>query len=157
MNILEKRLLEKILITSSDCWEWQGNLYKGYGRVKINYKSYPTHRLSAHIYKGFSLESSKFICHHCDNKKCCNPGHLYIGDHKTNMRDVVDRKLMPSGINNHNSKLNLKKVIEIKELLSKNISQRVIAAKFKVSRNCIAQIHHNKTWRKDGNTESSTN
>jgi hypothetical protein len=34
---------------------------------------------------------SGMICHHCDNKWCINPSHLYLGDHKTNGRDYGQR------------------------------------------------------------------
>ncbi len=31
------------------------------------------------------------ICHHCDNRLCCNPEHLYVGTAQTNAADRASR------------------------------------------------------------------
>jgi hypothetical protein len=31
------------------------------------------------------------MLHHCDNTRCVNPDHLYVGDDRTNIRDAVNR------------------------------------------------------------------
>jgi hypothetical protein len=39
------------------------------------------------------------VLHHCDNRACCNPAHLFVGTHLDNMndRDSKGRNLRPDG------------------------------------------------------------
>jgi hypothetical protein len=78
------------------CWEWLGYRSSGYGRVDIlGRKGVYAHRvayLATHPGE-VTLDSRDgiFILHRCDNRVCCNPRHLYIGDHKQNMKDKAVR------------------------------------------------------------------
>ena len=138
-EIAKERLLKKVVVTDAGCWEWPHLNNKGYGRIKINYKNYATHRLSAYVYLDFDLKSSEFICHRCDNPVCCNPEHLYVGDQESNMEDMKERK-------RHrvvNRKLTQDQVSEIK---SSSLSARKLAKQFNVSRSCIRHILQGKTY-----------
>lgn len=72
----------------SGCWIWRGTYFQGKnrgafwmeGRLRL------ASRVSWELLRG-PIPDGKMICHHCDNGRCVNPDHLYIGDQKSNMRD----------------------------------------------------------------------
>ena len=85
------RFWSKVDIKSKDeCWEWKAWITKnGYGRFFDGEKTLFAHRFSYFQTHGYSLPPEIFICHKCDNPKCCNPKHLFAG---TNQDNVDDRE-----------------------------------------------------------------
>lgn len=74
------------------CWEWTGWIHpKGYG-ILTNHKLVKTraHRFSYRKYRG-PISDGKMVLHHCDNRKCVCPDHLYLGDARKNMADALAR------------------------------------------------------------------
>lgn len=152
MNILNKKeilrkIKENITINDKKCWIWNmGTDKDGYGRLRVGDKTYFTHRLISYIYKDFCIYSKNFVCHTCDVPSCCNPDHLYIGDHYSNTRDAINRNRFKKGEEVYSSKLSKEDVAVIKKLLLEGYSHRKIAKMFKVAKNTISQIYQNKTW-----------
>ncbi len=86
---LQTALLSNIEIDpDTNCWNWQKSLIqnKGYGRLTFKYKAYRTHRASYEVFVG-EIPDGLFVCHKCNNPRCCNPDHLYLGTHYDNMQD----------------------------------------------------------------------
>jgi hypothetical protein len=73
-----------------DCWPWKGgHSGDGYGAFTDDYKVYKAHRISWALYNNKEVPEGKLILHKCNNKRCCNPNHLYCGTHGDNMTDMM--------------------------------------------------------------------
>lgn len=74
-----------------DCWPWTGAVNRsGYGAVQWRGKQ---RNASKAAYESISGEvpDGLMVCHTCDNPRCCNPGHLYVGTAKDNVTDKMER------------------------------------------------------------------
>lgn len=145
------RFLTKFRIApDTGCWEWIGSKFGGYGMVWIEEgRNIGAHRFSWEAFKG-PIPEGMFVCHHCDNRKCVNPNHLFLGTHADNMADM-DKKNRRGTLRGNAcpwKKLSSNAVATIKDLLLKKAaSRKVLAEQYGVSESTIYDIVNNKTWR----------
>lgn len=135
---------------NNGCILWNGAKRIGYGCITIcnkgKYKLHSAHRISYELFIG-KITKNKIVCHKCDNKLCVNPNHLFIGTHKQNTQDMINKKRHSYGEKQGSSKLKTKEVIKIKKMLKKGIYQRIIAEKFNVCKSTIYTIKNNINWK----------
>lgn len=152
MDELKNKLFRFRKITEKGCWEWtRSRGTGGYGVLKHNKIDTSAHRASAFVFLDLPLDSEFCVLHHCDNPPCFNPDHLFVGTQKDNAVDM-ERKGRSYRTNFRGSmlpqaKLTEENVVEIKKLLSENVTGLAIAKKFNVGAMAISRIKNGKYWK----------
>lgn len=135
-------LMKRIVINSRNgCWEIQGYLDKdGYGEVSGK----RAHRVAYESFVG-EIPKGLNVCHRCDNRKCCNPDHLFVGTQKENIADMIKkgRKDSRFGEKNTQNKLSQKQVFDIYKSTE---TQRTIARKYGIDQSTVSNIKTGKLW-----------
>lgn len=121
--------------------EWHGQWRNAAGGIEL------THRAAWRMYKG-EIPQGAHVLHKCDNPRCVNVEHLYLGTHLDNIRDMDERGRRAYGVslgeNHGNSKLTDAIVREIRE--SKE-SGPVIAKRLGISTSTVYDVRNRKIWK----------
>jgi hypothetical protein len=146
------RIMDKISIQAGGCWEWTGSTNnKGYAWVHFKGKTSLAHRLMYESRNG-PIEGGLFCCHHCDNPKCVNPDHLFLGTNGDNMRDCAAKgRTRPSGVSGESHpmrKLTSSQVVEIRAKYSAGLGTKaVLATEYRISQTTCGRIISGRIWR----------
>jgi hypothetical protein len=128
------------------CWPWTGDFHtEGYGRLSVKNKHILTHRFAFELSNG-PLQPGECACHHCDNRPCCRPSHLFAGDKPKNVADAVYKRRHSHGETHNVAKLHDPDVFAIRGLQGKS-SQSQVAIEFHVSRQTIGRIWRREIWK----------
>ena len=143
------RFWAKIDKRGDACWPWLRALYKnGYGQVGFGHDDkFQAHRVAYSLAVG-PIPSGMCVCHSCDNRKCCNPAHLFLGTPADNLRDMRAKGRGNIGERNGGNKLSRSQVGEIASLCREGReSQLEIARQFGVSQSTVSNIALGKKWK----------
>lgn len=137
--------------SSDDCWITTFSPQsKRYGMVKFKAFSpeISTHRL-AYIIAAGSIPRGLWVCHSCDNMRCVNPRHLFLGSAKDNIADMMSkgRRGDNKGSKNGQAKLTEIDVAEIRLLHKTGLGCRRLSKLFPVHKETIQSVINYKTWR----------
>lgn len=133
---------------TDSCWIWKGCVADcGYGVMTIEGKYLYMHRYSYQMHKG-NIKNNLQVCHSCDNRKCVNPDHLWLGSFKDNIRDMIEKERNAKGSFNGSSKLSEDDIIFIRNNYSLGThTQEDLSKLFNVSRPLISMIVRGKIWK----------
>jgi hypothetical protein len=108
-------------------------------------KKYPLSRFMWEQKYG-PISKGLFVCHKCDNPKCININHFWLGTQKENCEDCSNkgRSNKPKGENNHLHKLSIPNVKKIYFAIG---VQKKIAKKYNISQQTVNSIKRNINWR----------
>lgn len=141
----EKFLAKTEVDLDTGCWNWIGmKCPNGYGRVKRDGKFLFAHRYSYQLLKGDIGEF--YVLHRCDNRKCVNPDHLFLGTQKDNQQDMKRKGRHVFGERSSQSKLTTEQVLRIYDLHDGGMGTILLAREFGVTKNLTWMIVRGKVW-----------
>lgn len=125
------------------CWNWSKCVQSnGYGRVRHDGRTAYAHRLSYLMLVG-EIPDGFDVCHTCDNRRCVNPDHLFVGTRKDNMQDAVSKGRQASGDVLPQTKLRGDAAMRALEQIHKGRLYADIAKDFGVTRTSIGRLARN--------------
>lgn len=151
MNTLgQRKILESVAVDpETGCWNWRKCLLtSGYGQTYASGKKWRAHRLSFSAFFG-KIPDGYCVCHKCDNPRCVNPFHLFLGTSLENQQDKIrkGRERYQQGSQHHASKLTEEQVIAIHAERKTGVKCRVLAKKYGVSTHLIESVCSGKAWK----------
>lgn len=145
----EHLLSKSTLNPKTSCIEWNQSTSTGYGVLQYKGKVVRTHRISYELNIG-PIPDGLFVCHHCDNRICINPNHLFIGTQLDNIRDMIakGRGSPHRGEASGTSIFTESDVLHIRKTYKGRYGEcKQLMKKYGVSKSTILAVMNRTSWR----------
>jgi hypothetical protein len=156
---LSERFWSKVAMGSDDeCWNWQAAVAKvGYGAIGLGRKHEGiafSHRVAWTLTYG-PIPDGLYVLHRCDNRRCCNPAHLFLGTHADNMQDAKQKgrlvfqaqpERMVRGERHPRATLNDAIVRKIRELRAAGLTHAEIATRTGATKANVFYVASGRSW-----------
>ena len=146
LTVREKLLTRREIDPETGCWLWTGARDKyGYGSIPVGpARSEKAYRAA---YREFvaPIPEGAHVLHRCDNPRCINPEHLFLGDQRSNMADMVKKGRQQRGERGSMAKLTEPDVLKIRSLAGQ-LTHAQIARVFGVRPSAVTRIINRKRW-----------
>ena len=150
MSTLRDRFFSKVAkieTPMADCWLWTASVDSvGYGRIGVNGRVCKAHRVSYEMQNG-PIPDGMLVLHRCDNPRCVNPAHLFLGTARDNTQDASRKGRLSRGERHHSSKLTRRSVLAIRAAFEAGSPKREIARRFGVTPPAIRAVLSGRWWR----------
>ena len=136
----------KTVVKTDGCWLWQrAKTGGGYGQLARKGFRCMAHRYSWELHFG-PIPEGLCVCHHCDNPRCVNPAHLFVGTRADNMADCAAKHRLPRG-RTPSAKITREQAESIRQRYKEGgVTQKALADEFGLAQTSIFEIIKGQRW-----------
>lgn len=144
----------KVNKSADGCWTWVGGdrHVAGYGLLRRGcVGEHRAHRISWVLHYG-PIPNGLYVCHHCDNRPCVRPDHLFVGTATDNMQDMIRKGRSAAQVNPDHyakgeEKIHKLTTAQVADIRMSSSSRTALSVRYGVSVSCIGKILRREGWR----------
>lgn len=117
-------------------------------RIRVNKVRVLAHRLAWELFFG-KIPDGLCVCHHCDNPKCVNPDHLFLGTIEDNNNDRESKNRTARGKQLPQTVIPAHTIRALRDFRKMGITERLLSQRFGISSGWTHRLLVDKSVRID--------